>query len=190
MRDSIAIAAIVVALLVGVAGGYYVAGLTLHPQARTATVTSSTTYTTTATSTVTVAVPVTTTVTSTVTVTPTTLFMCNETLLPYTTISQPAGQYDQYSYTVNYPGYVEVFVYGSTTGSTYVEISGESNNGISYSSGQVTVGTSGSLAYPVLPGSVYVYVGNHNLISGATEEIAIIYFYYAPSCNVPAASVS
>lgn len=165
MRDSIAIAAIVVALLVGVAGGYYVAGLTLHPQAAA-------------------------TVTSIVTVTPATLFMCNETLLPYFVISQPAGQYNQFSFTVYYPGYVEVFVYGSTTSNTYVEISGESNNGISYSSGQVTVGTSGSLAYPVLPGSVYVYVGNNNLISGATEKIVIIYFYYAPSCNVPAASVS
>ena len=67
----------------------------------------------------------------------------------------------------------------STTTNTYIQISGYSDQGISYSSGKVNVGNSGSLSYPVLPGSVTVDIGNSNLFNGASEQIEIIYVYYA-----------
>jgi ribosomal protein L40E len=93
------------------------------------------------------------------------------------TVSEPAGSSYSWTFNVNYAGYIVVYVSSSTTSNTYVEISGYSNNGISYNSGHVTIGTSGSVAYPVLPGSVIVYVGNTNLFSGATETVTITYYY-------------
>ncbi|QIW23780.1 hypothetical protein EWF20_06160 [Sulfolobus sp. S-194] len=109
------------------------------------------------------------------------LHQYTETLVNYTSISQPAGQYTEYTFTLNYPGYIKVIVYSSTTTKTYIQITGYSIQGISYTSGQVDVGDSGNLSYPVLPGSVKVDIGNYNLINGATEQIEIIYVYYASS---------
>ncbi|BDC17524.1 hypothetical protein [Acidianus sp. HS-5] len=106
---------------------------------------------------------------------------CCETLVGYKSISEPAGYYVYYTFTLDYPGYVEVIVCSSTTTNTYVEICGHSNQGISYSSGQVSVGTAGHESFPVLPGSAEVRIGNTNLINGATENIKIIYVYYVPS---------
>jgi len=101
-----------------------------------------------------------------------------ETLENSQTISQPAGYYTYYTFNnINYAGYITVDVSSSTTSNTWVEIVGYSSNGISYNSGQLTVGYSGTVSYPVLPGTVQVEIGNSNLFSGATETVTITYTY-------------
>ena len=100
-----------------------------------------------------------------------------ETLENSQTISQPAGYYTYYTFNISYAGYITVDVSSSTTSNTWVEIVGYSSNGISYNSGQLTVGYSGTVSYPVLPGTVQVEIGNSNLFSGATETVTITYTY-------------
>jgi hypothetical protein len=168
MKSSIVIVLVIIAILLGAIVGYYMAHVSSNSMANTVTIT--TTMTTTATS----------TITQTVTQ-PATLMLYNKTLVGYESISQPAGSYTQYPFSLPYPGYVKVIVYSSTTTKTYVEIYGYSEQGISYSTGQVDIGSSGTVSFPVLPGSVTIYIGNNNLISGATEQIEIVYYYYAPS---------
>lgn len=177
MNSGLIALVIIVAILLGAVGGYYIA------QYSSSVVPTSMQYTTvTYTQTVTQYYIQTYTQTVTQTVTqPATLKLYKKTLVPYTSISEPAGGTYQCSFTLNYPGYITVIVYSSTTTKTYVEISGNSVQGISYGSGKVDVGSSGSVSYPVLPGSVIVDIGNSNLINGATQQIEIIYYYYAPS---------
>jgi len=93
------------------------------------------------------------------------------------TISQGPGSYTYYTFNIPYAGYFTVSVSSSTTSNTWVEIIGSSSNGISYSSGQITVGYSGTVSYPVLPGTVSIEVGNSNLFNGATETVTITYTY-------------
>jgi len=101
-----------------------------------------------------------------------------ETKVNSQTISQPAGYYTYYTFNnINYAGYITVDVSSSTTSNTWVEIVGTSSNGISYNSGQLPVGSSGTVSYPVLPGTVQVEIGNSNLFSGATETVTITYTY-------------
>jgi len=85
-----------------------------------------------------------------------------ETFVNSQTISQPAGSYTYYTFNINYAGYITVDVLSSTTSNTWVDIVGYSSNGISYSSGQIPVGSSGTVSYPVLPGTVQVKIGNSN----------------------------
>ena len=93
------------------------------------------------------------------------------------TVSEgPSSDYS-WSFVIYYAGYVTVTVSSSTTSKTWVEIYGISSNGITYTSGQVSVGYSGTVSYPVLPGTVDVYVGNNNLVNGATETVTITYTY-------------
>ncbi|MFP3203081.1 MAG: hypothetical protein RXR43_12940 [Sulfolobus sp.] len=182
MKSSIVIVLVIIAILLGAIVGYYMAHVSSNSMTNIVTIT--TTMTTTATSTITQTVTQTVTATSTITQTvtqPATLMLYNETLVGYESISQPAGSYTQYTFSLSYPGYVEVIVYSSTTTKTYVEINGYSEQGISYSTGQVDIGSSGTVSFPVLPGSVTIYIGNNNLINGATEQIEIVYYYYAPS---------
>jgi len=175
MKSSIVVVLVIVAILLGAIVGYYVAYVSSNSMTNTVTIT---TITQTVSSIITQTVP--STITQTVTQ-PATLMLYNETLVGYTSISQPAGSYTQYTFSLSYPGYVEVIVYSSTTTETYVEIYGYSEQGISYSTGQVDIGSSGTVSFPVLPGSVTIYIGNNNLINGATEQIEIVYYYYAPS---------
>lgn len=176
MKSSIVVVLVIVAILLGAIVGYYVAYVSSNSMTNTVTIT--TTMTTTVPAIITQTVP--STITQTVTQ-PATLMLYSETLVGYESISQPAGSYTQYTFSLSYPGYVEVIVSSSTTTKTYVEIYGYSEQGISYSTGQVDVGSSGTVSFPVLPGSVTIYIGNNNVINGATEQIEIVYYYYAPS---------
>jgi hypothetical protein len=94
------------------------------------------------------------------------------------TISQPAASYYTFTFSnISYAGYITVDVLSSTTSNTWVEIVVYSSNGISYSSGQIAVGYSGTVSYPVLPGTIEVEIGNSNFFSGATETVTITYTY-------------
>lgn len=97
------------------------------------------------------------------------------TLVNQQTISQPAGSYDYWNFQLQYAGYIVVYVYSSTTTNTYVEVVWN-YNGINYDQ-SITVGASGSAAFPVLPTTVQVRVGNTNIFNGATETVSIVYVY-------------
>ena len=93
------------------------------------------------------------------------------------TVSEgPGGDY-YWSFSAPYAGYVTVTVSSSTTSNTWIEISGVSSNGIGYDTGEIPIVSGGIISYPVLPGTVYVEVGNNNLANGATETVAITYTY-------------
>ena len=98
-----------------------------------------------------------------------------KTLVNQQTISQPAGSYDYWNFQLQYAGYIVVYVYSSTTTNTYVEVVWN-YNGINYDQ-RITVGASGSAAFPVLPTTVQVRVGNTNIFNGATETVSIVYVY-------------
>lgn len=91
------------------------------------------------------------------------------------TVSQTASSYTYWTGTANNAGYVNVYVESSTTSNTYVEVK-YSSYGVSYDN-KITVGTSGSALFPVLPASIEVRVGNSNLLNGATETVTITYIY-------------
>jgi septal ring factor EnvC (AmiA/AmiB activator) len=91
------------------------------------------------------------------------------------TISQPASSYTYWTVSASYAGYVSVTVESSTTTNTYVEVIW-SAYGVSYDN-TITVGTSGTAVFPVLPASIEIRVGNTNLINGATETVTITYYY-------------
>ena len=97
------------------------------------------------------------------------------TLVDQQTISQPAGSYYYWNFQLQYAGYIVVYVYSSTTTNTYVEVVW-SYNGINYDQ-SITVGASGNAAFPVLPTTVQVRVGNTNIFNGATETVSIVYVY-------------
>jgi len=100
-----------------------------------------------------------------------------ETFVNSQEIHQPPGYYTYYTFNISYAGYITVDVSSSTISNTWVEIVGYSSNGISYSSGQIAVGYSGTVSYPVLPGTVQVEIGNSNFLNGATETVTITYTY-------------
>jgi hypothetical protein len=109
------------------------------------------------------------------------LHLENETtLVSNQTVSEPAGSAYEFHFCIQYAGYIEVIV--SSSSNTYVEISGTyspswgaPNTGWTYGSGQISVGTSGTVFFPVVPGTVTVYIGNTNMFNGATETVTIIY---------------
>ena len=112
------------------------------------------------------------------------MYLENETtLVSDYTVNQPAGSASALTFNIPYAGYIEVMVLSSTTTNTYVEISGTyspswaaPNTGWTYSSGRISVGTSGTVFFPVVPGTVTVAVGNTNAFSGATETVTIVYY--------------
>jgi len=91
------------------------------------------------------------------------------------TVSQPASRYTDWTFYAPYAGYVVVQVHSSTTDNTYVRAMW-SSYGVHYDQ-SVMVGASGAAAFPVLPGSIEIRVGNTNLLSGATETVTITYYY-------------
>jgi hypothetical protein len=92
------------------------------------------------------------------------------------TISQPAHSYSYWSTSTSYAGYITVYVQTSTTTNTYVQVI-YSAYGVNYDQ-QVTVGTSGTAVFPVLPCSnIEIRVGNVNLLTGATETVTITCHY-------------
>ena len=99
------------------------------------------------------------------------------TIIPFSdyVVSQEAGSASGLTFKVPHAGIIEVIVLESTTTNTYVEISGTSIYGWTYSSGQIPVGTGGTVYFPVAPGMVTVYIGNTNAFGTATETVTIIY---------------
>jgi hypothetical protein len=80
------------------------------------------------------------------------------------------------AFSTSYAGYVSVDVLSSNTTNTYVEVIW-SAYGVSYDN-TITVGTSGTAVFPVLPCSnIEIRIGNTNLINGATETVTITYYY-------------
>lgn len=92
-----------------------------------------------------------------------------------TNISQPAGQASASSYVADYAGYVIVEVLYSSTSNTSVQVT-YSSLGVNYANA-VDVGSSGIAAFPVLPGTITVWVGNTNLLDYAMERVTILYRY-------------
>ncbi len=99
------------------------------------------------------------------------------------TVSEPAGSAYDFTFNIQYAGIIEVIVSSSTTSNTYVEISGTYRpywggppTEWTYDSGQISVGTGGTVYFPVAPGTVTVAIGNTNSFSGATETVTIIYY--------------
>jgi hypothetical protein len=92
------------------------------------------------------------------------------------TVSQPANSYTSWVFSTCYAGYVEVWVQTSTTTNTRVRVI-YSSHGVDYD-GEIGVGSSGTAVFPLLPSSnIEIRVGNHNLVSGATETVTITYHY-------------
>jgi len=75
---------------------------------------------------------------------------------------------------INYAGYVSVDVQSNST-TTYVELA-YSSHGVNYDN-SVTVGTSGTAAFPVLPGSVEIRVGNTETVDSVNATVTATYYY-------------
>jgi predicted PurR-regulated permease PerM len=75
---------------------------------------------------------------------------------------------------VNFAGYVSVSVQSSTN-TTYVEVV-YSSYGVNYD-GNVTVGTSGTAVFPILPALIDIRVGNTNPVDPANATVTAIYYY-------------
>jgi cell division protein FtsB len=97
------------------------------------------------------------------------------TWVSYQTVSEPASSYVYWTFYANYPGYVVVTIHTSTTTNNYVEVIW-SAYGINYDQ-RVSLSSGGSAAFPVLPASVEIRVGNTNWLSGATQTVSITYRY-------------
>ena len=173
---STTVLAVIVAAVVAasVAGGlsYYISS---HRPAATTTVYKTVTQTSsTGTSTTT------TTITYTATNLPTSCAVSVSTfLVDDQQIEVPPGGTYEYTFSIQYPGSINVMILDSSTNDIYVEISGVATNGMSYSSGQVIVGEFGSVWYDVFPGTVHIYIGNGNLTSEAYVTLSI---YYSSNC--------
>jgi uncharacterized coiled-coil protein SlyX len=90
-------------------------------------------------------------------------------------ITQDASAYTTiWNDTLNIAGYVTVAVQSSST-TTYVEVA-YSAYGVNYDN-NVTVGTSGTAAFPVLPGTIGIRVGNTELVDSANATVTAIYYY-------------
>jgi hypothetical protein len=98
------------------------------------------------------------------------------TLVNDQTVSEPAGSTYDFNFNIQYAGYIEVEVSSSTTSNTYVEVYGVYNDW-PYSSGWISVGSGGTVYFPVVPGTVTVYIGNTNSFSGATQTVSVVYYY-------------
>jgi flagellar basal body-associated protein FliL len=97
------------------------------------------------------------------------------------TISQPAGQFTNWTESVNYSGFVIVNVLSANATVlaqvSYFSWSNYFYYALSYDT-QKTVNPSHIVWFPVLPSSnVTVGVGNGNLVDGATETVTITYYY-------------
>jgi len=86
-----------------------------------------------------------------------------------TTVYPPDEQTPLY-----YAGYVYVTVQSSSN-TTYVEVI-YSLYGVDYDN-SVTVGTSGTAAFPVLPGLIDIRVGNTETVDSVNATITVIYYY-------------
>jgi hypothetical protein len=79
-----------------------------------------------------------------------------------------------FSDVLGYAGYVSVYVQ-SNSNTTYVEVI-YSSYGVNYDN-NVTVGTSGTAAFPVLPGTVEIRVGNTETVDSVNATVTATYYY-------------
>ena len=92
------------------------------------------------------------------------------------TINQPAGYWNTWTFSLNYPGYLVVRVESSTTDKTYVRVIYNAY-GVNYDT-SINVGASGTAVFPILPSTnIIVGIGNSNIINGASEVVTIEYHY-------------
>jgi hypothetical protein len=94
-------------------------------------------------------------------------------------VSQPAGAYSSWTFSVQYAGYVSVWVF-SDTNNTYVRVIYTcAYVPILHYDNQINVGTSDTAVFSVLPSSgIEIRVGNTNTVNNATETIAHIEYTY------------
>lgn len=92
-------------------------------------------------------------------------------------VNEPAGGAAVISFPVYHSGYIIVDVETSTTTNTWVQIVENDTSAGNVASQQYSVGDSGTVNFPVLPGYVYVYIGNSNLFNGASETVTIMCVY-------------
>jgi tRNA(His) 5'-end guanylyltransferase len=90
-------------------------------------------------------------------------------------VSQAANNYTSFQFDLQYAGYVSVNVQSSTSSTTYVEVL-YSAFGINYDENK-TVGTSGTAAFPVLPATIEIRVGNTESSGTITGTVTAIYYY-------------
>lgn len=81
---------------------------------------------------------------------------------------------DAYNNVLEYAGYIVVQA-TSTTNTTYAETL-YSSYGVNYDQ-NVTLGTSGTAYFPVLPGTVEVRIGNLDQTNSATVTVTVAYYY-------------
>lgn len=91
------------------------------------------------------------------------------------TVNNAANSYTNIGpFTAAKSGYVLINC-TSTKPRTYAQVI-YSANGVTFDSGEITVGNHGTAVFPVLPGSIQIIVGNHAANAGAagvTETITI-----------------
>ena len=75
---------------------------------------------------------------------------------------------------IYYAGYVTVAVQSNST-TTYVELA-YSSFGVNYDS-RMTVGTSGTAVFPVLPATIEIRVGNTEAVDNVTATVTATYYY-------------
>jgi uncharacterized coiled-coil protein SlyX len=76
---------------------------------------------------------------------------------------------------VEYAGYVVINVQSSSN-TTYAQVVYTSSAGVSFN-GTTIVGTSGTAAFPVLPGPIGVFVGNTESTDNVTATVTATYYY-------------
>jgi hypothetical protein len=96
-------------------------------------------------------------------------------LVNHQSINQAAGANTTvYNNVPYFAGYVSIDVQSNST-TTYVEVI-YSSYGVNYDN-SVIVGTSGTAAFPVLPGSVEIRVGNTEAVDSVTATVTATYHY-------------
>jgi len=97
-------------------------------------------------------------------------------------INQQANQYNRWTFNAQYAGYIFVRIDSSTTNLAYAKVSYTSNGGqsphtIKYDQRSGSLSSGSWICFPVLPGTIYIDVGNTNLVNGATHTVTIEYWY-------------
>jgi predicted PurR-regulated permease PerM len=77
---------------------------------------------------------------------------------------------------LDYAGYIIVQVQLATSNTTYAEVVYSTTYGVNYDN-NVTLGTGGTAAFPVLPGLVEVRIGNTDTMDLNNATITAVYYY-------------
>jgi hypothetical protein len=93
------------------------------------------------------------------------------------TTEQGNGQYSYFSLSASYAGYVSVYVQNSTVAGTLTEVAYSANE-VNYNQ-EITVDVGSLAAFPVLPATITIGVGNEYILggTGANETVTITYYY-------------